>query len=89
MEKIEVKAKEYANNNPYYEYIEEENEKFPTYDKVIEDYTEGYKQGKKDVVEELNALFGEFMTDCIDDNTDTHILHFIDVFSNKIKELKQ
>ena len=50
-------------------------------------YIEGYRQAEKDIKEELSNLFQEFMMDCINDNTDTHILHFIDVFNNKIKTI--
>jgi len=50
-------------------------------------FIEGYRQAEKDIKEELSNLFQEFMMDCINDNTDTHILHFIDVFNNKIKTI--
>ena len=50
-------------------------------------FIEGYHQAEKDIKEELSKLFQEFMMDCINDNTDTHILHFIDVFNNKIKTI--
>ena len=50
-------------------------------------YKEGYHQAEKDIKEELSNLFQEFMLDCINDDTETHILHFIDVFNNKIKTI--
>ncbi len=50
-------------------------------------FIEGYKQAEKDVKEELSNLFQEFMLDCINDDTETHILHFTDVFNNKIKTI--
>lgn len=52
-----------------------------------EGFIEGYHQAEKDIKEELSNLFQEFMLDCIQDDTDTHILHFIDVFNNKIKTI--
>ena len=51
------------------------------------DFVEGYHQAEKDIKEELSNLFQEFMLDCINDDTETHILHFIDVFNNKIKTI--
>ena len=50
-------------------------------------YIEGYHQAEKDLKEELSKLFREFMMDCVNDSTDTHILHFVEVFSNKIKTI--
>lgn len=50
-------------------------------------FIKGYHQAEKDIKEELSKLFQEFMMDCINDNTDTHILYFIDVFNNKIKTI--
>lgn len=50
-------------------------------------YIAGYHQAEKDIKEELSNLFQEFMLDCINDDTETHILHFIDVFNNKIKTI--
>ena len=51
------------------------------------DFIDGYHQAEKDIKEELSNLFQEFMLDCINDDTETHILHFIDVFNNKIKTI--
>ncbi len=48
-------------------------------------YIQGYHQAEQDIKEELSNLFQEFMLDCIKDDTETHILNFIDVFNNKIK----
>ena len=48
-------------------------------------YIQGYHQAEKDIKEEFSNLFQEFMLDCINDDTETHILHFVDVFNNKIK----
>ena len=50
-------------------------------------YIAGYHQAEQDVKEELSNLFQEFMLDCIKDDTETHILHFVDVFNNKIKTI--
>lgn len=50
-------------------------------------YIEGYCQAEKDIKEELSKVFREFMMDCVNDSTDTHILHFIEVFNNKIKTI--
>ena len=50
-------------------------------------FIEGYHQAEKDFKEELSKLFREFMMDCINDSTDTHILHFVEVFNNKIKTI--
>lgn len=50
-----------------------------------EGFIEGYHQAEKDIKEELSKLFQEFMLDCINDDTETHILHFVDVFNNKLK----
>ena len=50
-------------------------------------FIEGYHQAEKDVKEELSNMFQEFMLDCIKDDTETHILHFVDVFNNKIKTI--
>ena len=50
-------------------------------------FIEGYHQAEEDIKEELSNLFQEFMLDCINDDTETHILHFIDVFNNKIKTI--
>lgn len=50
-------------------------------------FIDGYRQAEKDIKEELSNLFQEFMLDCINDDTETHILHFIDVFNNKIKTI--
>lgn len=58
-----------------------------TFKDRIESYIKGYRQAEKDIKEELSNLFQEFMMDCINDDTDTHILHFIDVFNNKIKTI--
>jgi flagellar biosynthesis/type III secretory pathway protein FliH len=58
-----------------------------TADSYQEGYEDGYHQAEKDIKEELSNLFQEFMMDCINDSTDTHILHFIDVFNNKIKTI--
>jgi hypothetical protein len=51
------------------------------------DFLNGYHQAEKDIKEELSKLFQEFMLDCINDDTETHILHFVDVFNNKIKTI--
>ena len=51
------------------------------------DFIEGYHQAEKDIKEELSNLFQEFMLDCVKDDTETHILHFVDVFNNKIKTI--
>lgn len=51
------------------------------------DFIDGYHQAERDIKEELSNLFQEFMLDCIKDDTETHILHFIDVFNNKIKTI--
>ena len=51
------------------------------------DFLNGYRQAEKDIKEELSNLFQEFMLDCIKDDTETHILHFVDVFNNKIKTI--
>lgn len=51
------------------------------------DYLNGYRQAEKDIKDELSELFREFMMDCVNDSTDTHILHFVEVFNNKIKEI--
>ena len=51
------------------------------------DFLKGYHQAEKDIKEELSKLFREFMMDCISDSTDTHILHFVEVFNNKIKTI--
>lgn len=50
-------------------------------------YVEGYHQAEKDIKAELSKLFQEFSLDCIGDNKDIVILHFMDVFKNKIKEI--
>lgn len=50
-------------------------------------FIEGYRQAEKDIKEKLSNLFQEFMLDCIKDDTETHILHFVDVFNNKIKTI--
>ena len=50
-------------------------------------YQEGYHQAERDIKEELSNLFQEFMLDCVKDDTETHILHFVDVFNNKIKTI--
>ena len=51
------------------------------------DFIDGYHQAEEDIKEELSNFFQEFMLDCINDDTETHILHFIDVFNNKIKTI--
>lgn len=53
----------------------------------VEGFIKGYHQAEKDIKEELSNLFQEFMLDCIKDDTETHILHFVDVFNNKIKTI--
>ena len=50
-------------------------------------YVEGYYQAEKDIKVELSKLFQEFLLDCIGNNKDIVILHFMDVFKNKIKEI--
>ena len=50
-------------------------------------YIEGYHQAEKDIKAELSKLFQEFSLDCIGDNKDIVILHFMDVFKNKLKEI--
>lgn len=50
-------------------------------------FIEGYHQAEKDIKEELSKLFQEFTLDCINDNKDIHILHFMDVFKNKLKTI--
>ena len=50
-------------------------------------YEKGYHQAEKDIKDELSNLFQEFMLECSKDDTETHILHFIDVFNNKIKTI--
>jgi len=50
-------------------------------------FEKGYHQAEKDIKEELSKLFREFMMDCVNDSTDTHILHFVEVFNNKIKTI--
>ena len=50
-------------------------------------YIKGYQQAEKDIKEELSKLFQEFTLDCINDDKDIHILHFMDVFKNKLKEI--
>lgn len=50
-------------------------------------FIKGYHQAEKDIKEELSKLFQEFTLDCINDDKDIHILHFMDVFKNKLKEI--
>ena len=50
-------------------------------------FIEGYHQAEKDIKEELSNLFQEFMLDSVKDDTETHILHFVEVFNNKIKTI--
>lgn len=50
-------------------------------------FIEGYHQAEKDIKKELSDLFQEFTLDCINDNKDIHILHFMDVFKNKLKTI--
>lgn len=50
-------------------------------------YIDGCHKAEKDIKEELSNLFQEFMLDCSNDDTETHILHFVDVFNNKIKTI--
>lgn len=50
-------------------------------------FIEGYHQAEKDIKAELSKLFQEFSLDCIGDNKDIVILHFMDVFKNKLKEI--
>ena len=50
-------------------------------------FVKGYHQAEKDIKKELSDLFQEFTLDCINDNKDIHILHFMDVFKNKLKTI--
>jgi hypothetical protein len=92
MNKAEEKSREYVlpfldkQYEKYGEHKQMELSRFDGYD-MMSAYEGGYKQAEKDIKEELSNLFQEFMLDCINDDTETHILHFVDVFNNKIKTI--
>ena len=82
------KAEEYSFNIPSELFQQLTKEQQVLWRKEIENtFNNGYQQAEKDIKEELSNLFQEFMLDCIKDDTETHILHFVDVFNNKIKTI--